>query len=140
MGVQMQIASAALGLLAAKQSSDVAKMEAQSYKEQAELSKIQTEEKVADRNMQLRRQLASLGVSMTASGVALGTSASVGAIRNAEIDIAKKDIASTKLMGMSNRRKYEISATGKMAESRAITIGAVGKAAGQAYSINKGVA
>lgn len=136
----MQVAGALLGLAAAKQSSDIAKMESQSYKEQADLAELQASEKVADRQMQLRRQLASLGVSMTASGVALGTSASVGAIQKAEVDIAKKDIASTKLMGMSNRRKYEISSAGKMAESRAIKIGAVGKAAGQAYTINKGVA
>ena len=140
MGVEMQIASVALGLLAAKQSKEAYRMEADAYREQANMATMQADQQEAERNQQLRRQLASLGVSMSAQGVALGTSASVSALRNDEVKMAKKDISNIKLMGMSNRRKYEISAASSEAAGKAATLGGFAKTATGVYSINKGVA
>ena len=139
MGVEMQIAGALIGLAGARQQKAVADMEAQSYREQAEIASIQARQQEEERRTQLRKQLASLGTSMSAQGIALGTSASVSAIRRSEIDIANKDISSIKLMGMSNRRKYEISAAGSKTSGKAAMTLGVGKALGQAYEINKGV-
>lgn len=138
MGVEMAVASAVLGLAGARQQKAAADMEAQSYREQAEMASIQARQQEEERNTQLRKQLASLGTSMSAQGVALGTSASVGAIEKSEIDIAKKDISSIKLMGMSNRRKYEISASSSKAKGKAIMLGATAKALGTGYDIYKG--
>lgn len=139
MGVEMQVIGALVGLAGARQAKAASEMEAQAYEEQAQIASIQARQQEEERRTQLRKQLASLGTSMSAQGVALGTSASVGAIKSSEIDIAKKDISSIKLMGMSNRRKYEISAAGSRASGKATMTAALGKAAGQAYSINKGV-
>ena len=138
MGVQMQIAGAVLGVLAAKQQSDISKMEAQAYKEKADLASLKAQQDEDARRMQLRRQLASLGVSMTASGVAIGTSASMDAIAAGERDIARKDINNIKLMGQSTRRNYQISAVGSQAAGKAIMLGGLAKGAGAAYSIGKG--
>lgn len=138
MGVQMQIAGAVLGLMAAKQQSDIAKMESDSYKEQAQMAMIKAKQDEAERNQQLRRQLASLGTSVTASGIAIGTSASFGAIAGSEKEIARKDINNIRLMGESTRRKYEIGASGKRAAGRAMMLSGLSKAAGAAYSIDKG--
>lgn len=139
MGVYAQVAGLVVGLAGARQQKAVADMEAQAYREQAEIASIQARQQEEERRTQLRKQLASLGTSMSAQGISLGTSASVSAIRRSEIDIANKDISSIKLMGMSNRRKYEISAAGSKASGKAAMTLGVGKALGQAYEINQGV-
>lgn len=136
MGVQMQIAGAVLGYMAAQRQADAYEMEAAAYKENAEMAKIQADQREAARRQQLRRQLASLGTSMSAQGVALGTSQSTSALREDEQKIAKNDIASIKLMGMSNRRKYELGAAGKSAAAGATRLSAMGGFAKSVYSIN----
>lgn len=139
MGVEMQVASVALGLIAAKQQKKAYEMEAQAYEEQAEASRIQSAQQENERNSQLRRQLAALGTSMSAQGVALGTSASVGALADDEVRIAKNDISSIKFMGMSTRRKYGLSAASSRASGRAAVLGGFAKSASSAYSIGQGV-
>ena len=135
MGVEMQIASAAVGFLAAKQQKAVYQMEADAYREQADMAKIQAGQQETERNRKLRMQLASLGTSMSAQGVAVGTSASTSALIRDEKDIAAADISSIRLMGMSNRRKYELSAAGSDASAKATTLKAFGSAATSAYDI-----
>ena len=135
MGVELQVASLLLGLGAAKQQRDAAELEARSYEEQAKMAEISSRQEEEERRTQLRKQLASLSSSMSAQGVALGTSASTSALKQNEIALANKDISSIKLMGMSNRRKYELSAAGSRAEKKAITLGAMGSAASGAYDI-----
>lgn len=139
MGVEMQVAGAFLGAMAAQKQAKAYEMEAQAYQEQAELASLQAQQQEADRNRMLRTQLASLGTSMSAQGVSLGTSASVSALRDDEIKMAKNDIASIKLMGMSNRRRYELSSAGSKAGASAVRLGGFAKTGSQIYSINKGV-
>ncbi len=131
----MQIASAAVGLLAARQQKAVHEMEASAYQEQATMAKIQAGQQETERNRKLRMQLASLGTSMSAQGVAIGTSASTSALIRDEKDIAAADISSIRLMGMSNRRKYELSGAGSKAAGKATTLKALGSAATSAYEI-----
>lgn len=139
MGVEMAIAGALIGLAGARQQKAVYEMEAKAYEEQADMAKIQARQQESERRSQLRKQLASLGTSMSSQGVALTPNqGSVGAIKKAEVDIAKADISSIKLMGMSNRRKYEISAAGSKAAGKATMTTAIGRAAGQGYSISQG--
>lgn len=140
MGVEMQIASAIIGLAAVRQQKAAYDMEAEAYKEQAEMASLQADQQEAERNRQLRRQLASLGTSMSSQGVALGTSPSVSTLRTDEIKMAKADISNIRLMGQSNRRRYEIGAAGSKAAGKAVVLGGFAKTAGAAYSINKGVA
>lgn len=138
MGAQLQIASLGLGFIAAQQQRGIYEMEAQSYREQAEMAKIQASQQERDRREQLRRQLASLGTSMSAQGVALGTSASVLTLEKDERRIANEDIANIKLMGMSNRRKYQLSAAGSRAAGRATTLGGFQKTIGGAIKADIG--
>jgi len=120
MGVYAQVAGAVIGLAAARQEKAAYEMEARSYEEQADTASIQSRQQEEERRRQLRMQLASLGTAMSSQGVAINPrQGSMGAIRKSEIDIAKKDINSIKLMGLSNRRKYQISAASSRAAGKA---------------------
>jgi len=132
----MQIAGAVLGLMAAKKSADVYKMQAESYKQQAKMATIEADQKEVERIRVLNRQLSALGTSMSSQSIALGTSASVSALRKDEIKMAKSDVNSIRLMGLTNRRKYEISAAGSQASAKATMLGGGGRFAKSMYSIN----
>jgi len=93
------------------------------------MASIQAKQQEEERNTQLRKQLASLGTSMSAQGVALGTSVSVANLANEEVKMAKKDISSIKLMGMSTRRKFDIGAAGARAAGKATMTTAVAQSA-----------
>ena len=136
MGVEMQVAGAVLGLIASQKQAKIHEMQAQAYKEQADLAELQADQQEQKRNEMLRRQLASLGTSMSAQGVALGTSASVGTLRDDEIQMARKDIANIKLMGMGQRRKYEIGAAGQQAAGGVTRLGGMAGFAKSVYTIN----
>ena len=122
-GVGLQAAGAVIGLMAAQQQAKAYEMQAEQYQEQADMAKIQADQEESQRREALRRQLASLGTSMSAQGVALGTSQSVSALRDDEIKMANADISSIRLMGMSNRRRYQLSAVGAQAGARATKLG-----------------
>lgn len=106
------------------------KLEAQSYEEQAAMAKIEADQKMVQRDLQLRRQLASLGASMAAQGVAVGTSGSMSALDYGERQLAKADMKSIKLMGLGRRRQLLTSAASSKTKGRAAVI----RGYGQAYS------
>jgi len=133
MSVGLQVIGLVAGFAAAQQQRKAYELEAQSYKEQADLAKIQAGQQEIERNRKLRIQLAALGTAMSSQGVALGTSPSVLALETDEIQVAKNDIASIRLMGMSTRRKFELSAAGSKAGASAATMGGFAKAAGGVY-------
>jgi len=135
MGVGLQVAGVFAGLQAAKAQAKVYEAQAAAYNEQKEMAKIESSQMEAERRDLLRRQLASLGTSMSAQGVALGTSPSVLALADDEKKMAKVDIDKIKLMGMANRRKYELGAAGSKASASATRIGGFAKAAAGAYDI-----
>lgn len=140
MGAAVALQAAGLGLtfMSMQQQRKSYEMEAASYREQAEMNKIEALQQENERNAQLRRQLAALGTSMSAQGVALGTSASVSAIEEDERQLAKSDIASIRLMGQSQRRKYGLSAAGARAGSRAAFYSGATQIAGGIYDIKYG--
>jgi len=139
MGVGLQIAGLMLTMKAANMQKAAYEAEAQAQEEQAEMAKIQASQQEVERNRKLRLQLASLGTSMSSQGVALGTSPSVLALADDEKKIAKNDIAAIRLMGLSNRRRYEVGAAGSRAAGRAAQLGGFAKTAAGAYSIGQGV-
>jgi len=139
MGMGLQVAGLMLSLQAAQMQKQAYEAEAQAQEEQAEMAKIQSAQQEVERNRRLRAQLASLGTNMSAQGVALGTSASVLALADDEKKIAKEDVASIRLMGLSNRRRYEVGASGSRAAGRAAQLGGFAKTIGGAYSIGQGV-
>ena len=135
----MQIASMALGLMAAQRQRSAYEMEARAYEEEAKMAEIQAKQQENERNRRLSMQLASLGTSMSAQGVEIGSSASVLALQEDEIKVAKNDIASIKLMGMSKRRQYGLSASGAKAAGKAVVLGSFAKTASGIYDIQQGV-
>ena len=139
MGMGLQVAGLMLSLQAAQMQKRAYEAEAKAQEEQAEMAKIQSAQQEIERNRRLRQQLSSLGTSMSAQGVAIGTSPSVLALADDEKKIAKEDIASIRLMGMSNRRRYEVGAAGSRAAGTAAQLGGFAKTVGGLYSIDKGV-
>ena len=139
MGVELQVASLVLGLAGANQAKKAYELEAQSYQEQKDLSEIQSGQQERDRLRMLRMQLASLGTSMSSQGVALGTSASTLALEKDEINIANRDIDAIKLMGMSNQRRFSLSARGSKMAAKGAIIAGFSKATSSIYDIKTGV-
>ncbi len=133
--VGLQAASIFVGLQAAQAQAKVYQAQAAAYEEQKEMAKIESSQMEAERRDLLRRQIASLGTNMSAQGVALGTSPSVLALEDDEKRMAKNDIANIKLMGMANRRKYELGAAGARASSQATKLAGFAKAGAQAASM-----
>lgn len=134
-GVGLQAAGLLVGLQAARMQKSAFEAEARSYEESKEMAKIEASQQEAERRRQLRMQLASLSTSMSSQGVALGTSPSVLALKEDEERIAQRDISNIKLMGLSNRRKYEISATGARIGGRAAEVAGFAKTAVGAGSL-----
>ena len=129
MGLEMAIAGAVIGLASANKEKGIYEMEAKSYEEQGKMAQMQAKQQEEERERNLRQQLASLGTSMSAQGVVLDrTQGSVGALQKNEVNIAKKDVSAIKLMGMSNRRKYDISAKSSREAGQAAMIRGVGQA------------
>jgi len=139
MGMGLQVVGIIAGLAAAQQQRKAYELEAQSYKEQADLAKIQAGQQEIERNRKLRMQLAALSTSMSGQGTSLGTSASTEALRRDEEALAKADVNSIRLMGQVERRKYSLSAASSRASGQAATISGFSKAMGGIYDIQTGV-
>ena len=139
MGMELQVASMFMGLMAAQQARKAAEMEARAYEEQKDLAEIQSGQQEIERNRKLRMQLAALSTSMSAQGTSLGTSASTEALRLDEEALAKADVNSIRLMGQIERRKYSLSAASSRASGQAATINGFSKAMGSIYDIETGV-
>lgn len=139
MGMGLQVASIGLKLYGASQERKAYELEAQSYEEQKDLAAIQSSQQERDRLRMLRTQLASLGTAMGAQGVALGTSPSTLALEKDEIKIANRDIDRIRLMGMSNQRKFGLSARGSRLAAKGAIIGGFSKSVGGIYDIYSGV-
>jgi len=136
--VALQAAGLFVGLQAAKAQAKTYEAQAAAYEEQKEMAKIESSQMEAERRDLLRRQLASLGTSMSSQGIALGTSPSVLALAEDEKKMAKTDIGKIKLMGMANRRKDELSASGARAGASATRLAGYSKLAAGAYDITTG--
>lgn len=139
MSVGLQAVSVGLGFMGAMQAKKAYELEAQSYQEQKDLAGIQSSQQERDRLRMLRMQLASLGTSMGSQGVALGTSPSTLALEKDEINIANRDIDSIRLMGMSNQRKFSLSAKGSKLAAKGQMIAGFSKATSGIYDIKTGV-
>jgi hypothetical protein len=138
MGVGLQVAGLMMSMKAANMQKSAYEMEARSYEEQKEMAKIEAGQQEEARRLLLRKQLASLGTSMSSQGVALGTSPSVLALGDDEKKLANQDIANIRLMGLANRRKYELSAAGSRAAGKAAVLGGFAKTAAGAARIMSG--
>ena len=135
-GVGLQAIGVIAGLAAAQQQAKAYRLQQQQYKEQAEMAKIEADQKEVQRSEQLRRTLAALGVSGSARGVSAGPSSqSQSALAADEKKMAANDISSIRLMGSSQRRKFELSAQSAGVGAKAATLGGIAGAAKGIYQI-----
>lgn len=137
-GVGLQVAGAVAGLYSAKMQADAYKAEKAAAEENAKMASIEASQQEVERMRMLRAQLASLKTLNSAQGVALGTSGSTSALIDNEVKLANEDIASIKLMGASNRRKYSLSAKSSAAGAKATMVSALAGTATAAYKIKQG--
>lgn len=141
MGAEAQIAGAVLNMMASNAEADVHQQKAREYEEAKKDSEIEDLQKEEQREIDLARQLASLSSSMSSGGVvAVGAGGSVGALSRDEVKMAKKDISSIKLMGLSKRRKFGISADASRSAAKATRIGGFAKSVGMLKASSDGVA
>lgn len=139
MAVGLQAVSAGLGFMGAVQAKKAYELEAQSYREQKDLAEIDSYQQENQRLRTLRMQLASLGTSMSAQGIALGTSPSTLALERDEITIANRDIDRIRLMGKGVSRRYSLSAKGSGYAAKGALISGFAKGASDIYDIKTGV-
>lgn len=97
-------------LLAAKMQRDAYEMEAEQQKEQAEVAEMQAEQQTNARRGQLLQIMSALNVSESSRGLSVGTGGTSKALRENETNLAKADLSSIKLMGLSKRRQYGLGA------------------------------
>jgi len=117
---------------------DAYKAEKAAAEENAKMASIEASQQEVERMRMMGAQLASLKTLNSAQGVALGTSGSTSALIDNEVKLANEDIASIKLMGASNRRKYELSAKSSAAGAKATMVSALAGTATAAYKIKQG--
>lgn len=123
--------AAVMSLAAAKQAKAGYQMEAQSNREQAELAQINADQEAINRTAQLNAQLASISATAGSGGINIG-STSIANIKRRETQLAKADVSATKLLGASNRRKYQIGAKTAETKGKAAVLTGISNAAGQA--------
>lgn len=123
--------SAVMSLAAARQAQKAYANDAQASYEQAEMAKIQADQEAINRTAQLNAQLASISASAGSGGVAV-SSGSIANIKRREIKLANADVSAIKLMGVQNRRKFQLQAKQSKLKGKAAMISGVGNAAGSA--------
>lgn len=104
--------SAVSSIQAGRYAAAAAEAEAQQYKEQQEMAKIQALEDAAAREAEMNRINASNIALAAAKGYEPWESASFLALREENIEESQWDIAGVRLMGLANVRKFGLGAFG----------------------------
>ena len=120
--------SAVMSLAAARQAQKAYANDAQASYEQAEMAKIQADQEAINRTAELNAQLASISATAGSGGVAV-SSGSIANIKRRETKLAKADVSAIKLMGVQNRRKFQLQAKQSKLKGKAALISGVGNAA-----------
>ena len=127
-------------LLAAKMQRDAYEIEAQQNEENAEMAKMQADQQENSRRSQLLQIMSALNVSESSRGLSIGTGGSSKALRENEINLAKADLSSIKLMGLSKARQFKMGASASRTSGKAAMLGAGTQVATsyRRYKIDKG--
>lgn len=129
MGQTMAIVSAGLTLVAAKKQMDIANMQADAYRSEAELERLKTESQAVEREKTLFAKLAALNASQAGRGGSISSGTTQTLALN-EKNMSAMDITKIKLMGASNVNKLNVSASIAKAQGKAAMISGVAGAAG----------
>jgi len=120
--------SAVSSIQAGRYAKAAAEAEAQQYKEQQEMAKIQALEDAAAREAEMNR-INSANLALAASkGYEPWESASFLALREENIEESQWDIAGVRLMGLANVRKYGLGAFESKMSGKAAMWSAYGQA------------
>lgn len=132
--------SVGTALLGAKLQRDAYEAEAEQNEENAQMAEIQSDQQENARKQQLLNILASLNVSESSRGLSVRTGGTSNALRQNEMSLAKADLSSIKLMGLSNARRFRMGAKSSRLSGKATMLGA-GTQVGTSYrryKIDKG--
>ena len=123
--------SAVMSLAAARQAQKAYANDAQASYEQAEMAKIQADQEAINRTAELNAKLASISASASSGGISV-SSGSIKNISRRETKLAEADVSAIKLMGLQNRRKFQLQGKQSKLKGKAALISGVGNAAGSA--------
>ena len=131
MGQAAMFISVASTLVGAKMQRDAYEMEAQQQEEQAQMAEIEAEQQANSRRNQLLQVMSALNVSESSRGVSVGQGGTSSALKENEQRMAKSDLSSIKLMGLSKRRQYRLGADQSKLAGKAAIISGVANAGSQ---------
>tara|TARA_X000001382_G_C3169667_1_gene179050 strand:- start:848 stop:1294 length:447 start_codon:yes stop_codon:yes gene_type:complete len=97
-------------LMSAKLQRDAYEAEAEANEEQAQMAGIEADQQENARRNQLLGILSALNVSESSRGLSIGQGGSSSALKENEKKFADADISSIKLMGLSKKRQFRLSA------------------------------
>lgn len=103
-----QTAALVMDFKSMQASKAAAASEAQQAYEMGEMADISTSQDNVDRSRALYNQLASISNAVSSQGLS-GAGASTGNFKRTEKKFSSEDIASRKIMGNAERRKYQLS-------------------------------
>ena len=131
MGQAAMFISVASTLVGAKMQRDAYEMEAQQNEEQANMAQIEAEQQTNARRNQLLQVMSALNVSESSRGVTVAQGGSGSALRENEQTLAKADLSSIKLMGLSKKRQFRLGASQSRLGGKAAVISGVASAGGE---------
>jgi len=122
--------SAASAIQSGKYAAAAAEMERQQYEEQKRMAELQAIEDANARKRELlTTQSSNLALAAAKMGVDPNESASFLALRESNIAEAERDIGAIRLMGLSESRKYTLSAYNATMSGKAARTASYGQAA-----------
>lgn len=121
-------------LLSAKLQRDAYEAEAQANEEQAEMATMQADQQHNARRGQFLQIMSALNVSESSRGLSIGVGGSSKALRENETNLAKADLSSIKLMGLSNSRQFKMGASSSRLSGKASVFSGLSSAGGQYMS------
>jgi hypothetical protein len=95
------------------------------------MAKIQADQEAINRTAELNAKLASISASASSGGISV-SSGSIKNISRRETKLAEADVSAIKLMGLQNRRKFQLQGKQSKLKGKAALISGVGNAAGSA--------
>lgn len=121
-------------LLSAKLQRDAYEAEAQANEEQAEMATMQADQQHNARRGQFLQIMSALNVSESSRGISIGVGGSSKALRENELNLAKADLSSIKLMGLSNSRQFRMGASSSRLSGKASVLSGLSSASGEYMS------
>ena len=118
-------------LLAAKMQRDAYEAEAQANEEQAEMATMEADQQHNARRQQFLQIMSALNVSESSRGLSIGTGGSSKALRENELNLAKSDLSSIRVMGFNKTRQFKLGANQSRLSGKSSVLSGLASAGGE---------